>query len=326
MIGDSVIAEDVDKSVTKREQNSAVMVTLHPLVIMNISEHATRVKAQNNDSKCCEVYGAILGKQSGRHVEMKNSFEVKWSDEGKGYAVIDTVFLSLRERQYQEIFKELDFVGWYTVGGAAPTQADWEVHNQFAAVHESPILVKLDPNVQTRNKLPIEIYESVHAPEVSTNDAGSASWNPVSWLLASERAERIGIEHVAQMSTLSTNNVSSINTLIMNHVGAINMLQSRLELIYDYLMAIRSGELARDEEIIQKIVQLLRRIPMMNSDKFWEQYTKQSLEVRMTSLVTALTKTCGTLSDLITKMNVMSMEKQNWWIPSGRRGRTFLGV
>lgn len=51
-----------------------------------------------------QVFGAILGKQSGRHVEMMNSFEVKWSDEGKGYAVIDTGFLSTREQQCKAFF------------------------------------------------------------------------------------------------------------------------------------------------------------------------------------------------------------------------------
>lgn len=30
---------------------------------------------------------------------MMNSFEVKWNNEGKGYAVIDADFLSTREQQ-----------------------------------------------------------------------------------------------------------------------------------------------------------------------------------------------------------------------------------
>ncbi|VDP15352.1 unnamed protein product [Onchocerca flexuosa] len=61
----------------------------------------------------------------------------------------------------------------------------------------------------------------------------------------------------------------------------------------------------------------------MSSDKFLEQYKNQCLEVKMTSLVAALTKTCGTLNDLVTKMNVMSMERQSWLIASGRRARPF---
>ncbi|VDN23455.1 unnamed protein product [Gongylonema pulchrum] len=156
--------------------SSAVTVSLHPLVIMNISEHVTRMRAQQNDPKQpIQVFGAILGVQSGRHVEMKNSFEVKWADEGKGYA------------------------------------------------------------------LPLAVYESVPTAGLSAAAAGGpVVWHSVHWTLASEQAERIGIEHVAQISTDST--------------------------------SIRAGELPRDEHIIREIAQLVHRIPLMNSEKFSQQY------------------------------------------------------
>lgn len=44
-----------EKSVGRNEQNSAVTVSLHPLVIMNISEHMTRMRAQTNDGRPIEV-------------------------------------------------------------------------------------------------------------------------------------------------------------------------------------------------------------------------------------------------------------------------------
>ncbi|EJW85484.1 Mov34/MPN/PAD-1 family protein [Wuchereria bancrofti] len=231
---------------------------------------------------------------------------------------------------YQEVFQDLDYVGWYTIGGTTPTQADWEVHQQFCVTHESPIMVKLDPKAPPGNKLPVAIYESVCTTGLSTSSPSSAVWHSVNWSLASEQAERIGIEHVAQISTVSTNTVSSTNKQIAGQLGAINMLQSRLELIYDYLIAVRKGELPRDEAIIREVAQLVRRVPVMGSDKFLQQYKnvgfsvdKQCLEVKMTSLVAVLTKTCGTLNDLVTKMNVMSVERQTWLLASGRRARPF---
>ncbi|CAG9534539.1 unnamed protein product [Cercopithifilaria johnstoni] len=323
---DVPMSEDDNKSVGHSELTSAITVSLHPLVIMNISEHVTRISAQQNDGKPFEVFGAILGKQSGRHVEMMNSFEVKWSDEGKGYAVIDAGFLSTREQQYQEVFRDLDYVGWYTVGDTTPTQADWEVHQQFAIMHESPILVKLNPKAPPGNKLPVAIYESVPTTGLSTTGPSSVVWHSINWSLASEQAERIGIEHVAQISTVSANTISSTNKQIVGQLGAINMLQSRLELIYDYLIAVRRGELPRDEAVVREIAQLVRRVPVMGSDKFLQQYKNQCLEVKMTSLVAVLTKTCGTLNDLVTKMNIMSMERQTWLLASGRRARPFPAV
>ena len=64
----------------------SVIVALHPLVIMNISEHWTRVRAQLGQST--KVYGALLGRQKGRNIELCTSFEMKMnpiygSDEAK---------------------------------------------------------------------------------------------------------------------------------------------------------------------------------------------------------------------------------------------------
>jgi COP9 signalosome complex subunit 6 len=53
----------------------SVIVALHPLVIMNISEHWTRVRAQLGKSS--QVYGALLGRQKGRNIELCTSFEIK---------------------------------------------------------------------------------------------------------------------------------------------------------------------------------------------------------------------------------------------------------
>ena len=42
----------------------SVSVSLHPLVIMNISEHWTRTKAQMGNPQ--KIFGALIGKQKGR--------------------------------------------------------------------------------------------------------------------------------------------------------------------------------------------------------------------------------------------------------------------
>lgn len=40
----------------------------------------------------------------------------------------------------------------------------------------------------------------------------------------------------------------------------------------DLLQAVRKGELPCDEAIIREIAQLVRRVPVTNSDRFLEQY------------------------------------------------------
>lgn len=54
----------------------SVTCSLHPLVIMNISDHWTRIRAQKGFKS--QVYGALIGKQKGRNIEVMNSFELKF--------------------------------------------------------------------------------------------------------------------------------------------------------------------------------------------------------------------------------------------------------
>jgi COP9 signalosome complex subunit 6 len=73
----------------------SVIIALHPLVIMNISEHWTRVKAQLG--KAVKVYGALLGRQKGRNIELCTSFELKMnkcSDKEDADEDIDLEFLN----------------------------------------------------------------------------------------------------------------------------------------------------------------------------------------------------------------------------------------
>lgn len=48
----------------------------HPLPILNVSEHFTRSRIQNPDQLPQQVYGALLGTQSGRDIEIQNTFEI----------------------------------------------------------------------------------------------------------------------------------------------------------------------------------------------------------------------------------------------------------
>lgn len=64
------------KQILAKSMQPSVVISLHPLVLMNISEHWTRIRAQEGSSQA--VYGALIGKQDGRKIEIFNSFELKY--------------------------------------------------------------------------------------------------------------------------------------------------------------------------------------------------------------------------------------------------------
>ena len=100
---------------------SGLTFKLHPLVILNISDHHTRVKAQRN-GMAMRVLGCVLGIQTGRTVEIFNSFELKYdvlSDaamvteqddvsmakdtNGAGNIVLDSEFLQTKIEQCMDL-------------------------------------------------------------------------------------------------------------------------------------------------------------------------------------------------------------------------------
>jgi hypothetical protein len=83
----------------RRDMSSSSGLTfkLHPLVIVNISDHYTRIKAQSGSaSPPPRVYGCVLGVQTGRTVEIFNSFELHYDATQN---VLDRAFLESKQEQ-----------------------------------------------------------------------------------------------------------------------------------------------------------------------------------------------------------------------------------
>lgn len=109
------VSTDSDKNVMASGTTGSITCSLHPLVIMNVSEHWTREKAQEGSvqqgqnlwmSRCHRpnpntlflVIGALIGKQKGRNIEIMNSFELVFSIIG-GDVVIDRDYYNMKEEQ-----------------------------------------------------------------------------------------------------------------------------------------------------------------------------------------------------------------------------------
>jgi COP9 signalosome complex subunit 6 len=93
---------EIDKAPTagtiiEKEGGSALDIALHPLVLINISDHYTRAKYASEE-KNPRVIGALFGVQSGRSVEVTNSFELVYTVV-EGAVVIDTEYLKLKQEQ-----------------------------------------------------------------------------------------------------------------------------------------------------------------------------------------------------------------------------------
>lgn len=91
--------------------SSGLTFKLHPLVIVNISDHYTRVKSQltngvaesssSSPTEPPRVFGCVIGVQSGRNVEIFNSFELLFDPETQS---LDRAFLEKKQELCEYIF------------------------------------------------------------------------------------------------------------------------------------------------------------------------------------------------------------------------------
>jgi len=275
----------------------SVKVQLHPLVIMNISDHWTRMKAQNG--KPSQVIGALLGKQEGRLLEIMNSFELSFitSDD---VITIDTAYYEKQQKQFKQVFQDLEFLGWYSTGGA-PNFSDISVHQQFVTFIDSPVFLKLDPLKTTQ--LPISMFESVLD---LTEKGPTMLFVELSYTLVTEEAERIGLDNMAKFSV---NAEGGDTSLAANHLRsqhqAIKMLHSRVKLILEYMKAVQNGTLPASRDILRDVFALCRHLPVVNSDDFREEYYNQCNDVGLQAYLGTLTKCCDTINQYIDRFNIL---------------------
>ncbi|CAH8290168.1 unnamed protein product [Schistosoma turkestanicum] len=269
-------------------------VLLHPLVILNISEHWTRNKVKEN-SIAVTVYGALLGKQEGHHVEISNSFELLLDEP---HMSVNSEFYSTRESQCKQVYPDLDIVGWYTTGGAI-NEKDELFNRQILELNESPLILKLDPLQTCGENLPIRVYESV------VDNDGRVHFRQVLYTLATDEAERIGVDYVARISMSSTDQTSSMTAehLLGNYL-AIQMLSNRLQLIRSYVAAVAAGELPSNRARLREINALVKRVPFMLSSSAAEQNDnlyRQANDVCLTALLASITQGLHTLYGCMVK-------------------------
>jgi len=305
---------DVDVPVDDNKTNVVdnfmvgVAVSLHPLVIMNISEHWTRVKAQSGQAQ--QVIGALIGKQRGRELEIMNSFELVFSMDENSFLVIDKEYYTTKEEQFKQVFEDLEFLGWYTTGGS-PNDSDLHVHKQITEINESPIFLKLNPT--HASDLPITIFESVL--EIIQGQS-KMLFVKVPYTLATEDAERIGVDHVARMAGTDLSGKSVVSEHLNPQYNAIQMLHGQVKQVLKYITAVENGEVERNHQILREAYSLIHRLPLMNTKQFDEEFYTQCNDVNLILYLGVITKCSDTFSKFLSKYNAISERKS-----SGRRHR-----
>ncbi|OCT59456.1 hypothetical protein XELAEV_18000878mg [Xenopus laevis] len=276
----SVMAQGVTGSVT---------VALHPLVILNISDHWIRMRSQE-------------GRPMQGNVPLApNLPSLSLSMDSPGF----THSLTLRR---EKSGSRRDRAGLAV--GEMLYSAARELHifltrvlvpRQVCEIIESPLFLKLNPMTK-HTDLPVSVYESVID---IVNGEATMLLAELSYTLATEEAERIGVDHVARMTATGSGENSTVAEHLIAQHSAIKMLHSRVRLILEYVRAAEGGEVPFNHEILREASALCHCLPVLSTDKFKTDFYDQCNDVGLMSYLGTITKTCNTMNQFVNKFNIL---------------------
>ncbi|KAL3736528.1 hypothetical protein ACJRO7_025472 [Eucalyptus globulus] len=300
--------------------SSGLTFKLHPLVILNISDHYTRVKSQLHPPPSAHhcapaaadpfapppppaadpprVYGCVIGVQRGRTVEIFNSFELLYDPATHS---LDRAFLDKKQELYKKVFPNFYVLGWYSTGSDAE-ESDMHIHKALMDINESPVYVLLNPSINHAQKdLPVTIYES----ELHVIDGiPQLIFVRASYTIETVEAERISVDHVAH---LKPSDGGTAATQLAAHLtgihSAIKMLNSRVRVLHHYLLAMQKGEIPCENSLLRQVSSLLRRLPAIESGKFQDDFLMEYNDTLLITYLAMLTNCSSTMNELIDKFN-----------------------
>jgi len=273
------------------DTKAAMDVKLHPMVIVNISDHFIREKVKTGKNQ--RIYGLLLGQQSGRKVEIYNTFEILVSHDG----VIDSEFLKKRFVQFQRVFSHDEILGWYSTGKLE--NFDIGIHQQIEQYNESPLLLILDPDTKPGNQnLPIVLWETTVKV---VDDKPKIGFTRVPYTIETTEAERIAVDHVANVSTGGRSLLTSHLTTLQS---AIKMLNSRVKIITRFVKESRDGTIPRDEGLLRSVNALCHLLPTIDTDKIKEDFLTEYNDALLVTYLATITKTTNAINEMIDKFNI----------------------
>ena len=230
-----------------------------------------------------------------------NSFELD-TQVIEGTVVIDMDYYKTKEEQFKQVFSDMDFLGWYCTGDA-PTPLDLTVHQQICQqINESPLFLQLSPGKQNTTELPVCLYESV-IDMIGGN--ARMLFVKLPYTLATEEAERIGLDHVARISTSTDSDTSRAQDTLMAQHSAIKMLASRVKLVLEYVRAVERGELEHNHEIMRQVRALSHRLPVLESERFRPEFFTQCNDVALITLLGTVMKSANNLNQFVNMFNTV---------------------
>ncbi|WFD41460.1 proteasome regulatory particle subunit [Malassezia psittaci] len=243
---------------TTSEETSSLAgtsVVVHPLVLLSVTDHASRAGITRGK----RVVGVLLGQDNGKTINVANSFAVPFEEDerdGKTW-FLDHDYIEGMMEMFKKVNAREKMIGWYHTGPKLRS-SDLEIDKLMKRFTPRSTMVIIDPNRQDVG-LPTDAYLAVE----EIKDDGTATQKTfmhVPTTVEAEEAEEVGVEHLLR-DIYDTTAVGSLSERVSSQLGALSGLYRRLIEIREYLEAVVSGDLPVNHEIVYELQNIFNYLP-----------------------------------------------------------------
>jgi len=278
----------------ERTTDGGRRVALHPLAIVGVSDHFTRVKVGGaKQSAESPILGLLFGKQDGLEVWISDALELVYAASGTGLATIDEAFLQKQTELFTAVYKDRELLGWYAVAKEA-SSGHVALHKEFLKYNESPLFLLMDPSPSTESKeLPITIFEyELHM----VNETPTMLFVSIPFQLETLQAEQIAMEQVAKTSP--ADGESALDAHIDNVDSSLKTLRHRVDCMVTYLELVEKSGTPVDYGLLRQIAALCDQLPALESPDLAHDFLSDYNDSLAVSFLATLTKSAAAVSEL----------------------------
>ncbi|KAI5474335.1 hypothetical protein MNV49_003527 [Pseudohyphozyma bogoriensis] len=238
-------------------------VTVHPLVLLSVQDHAAR--AAKGTKK--RVVGILLGQDNGvRGINVANSFAVPFEEDDKDPRTwfLDHNYIESMNDMFKKVNAREKLIGWYHTGPKLRA-SDLEINEVIKRYTPKPVMVIVDVRPDSERDgggIPTDAYFAVE----EIKDDGTATQKTfmhVPSSIEAEEAEEIGVEHL--LRDVKNLSVGTLSSRVSDQLSSLRGLQTRLTEIKDYLSEVVAGKLPVNHQIIYNLQDIFNLLPNLDA-------------------------------------------------------------
>nr|CAG4644092.1 EOG090X08WI [Lepidurus arcticus] len=277
-----------------KQENPITSVVVHPLVLLSVVDHFTRMGKVGNQKR---VVGVLLGCMRGKGVlDISNSFAVPFDEDDKDKSVwfLDHDYLEHMATMFKKVNAKEKVVGWYHTGP--------KLHPNDVAVNElirrycpNSVLVVVDAEPRDMG-LPTEAYRAVE----EVHDDGTPTSKTFEHLpseIGAEEAEEVGVEHL--LRDVKDTTAGSLAQRITGQLLGLHGLLKQVKHIHEYLDQVVAGKLPVNHAIVYKLQDIFNLIPDVTHPTFVKALHTRTNDQLLVVYLASLTRSIIALHNLI---------------------------